>query len=54
MPAEAAGDLVALVVDGASVAGRGGWVVGAGRGRCEVWDVLGDGVAGANVGYADV
>lgn len=54
MPADAAGDLLALGGgDGAAVAGGGG-VVGAGRGGGQVRDVLGHGVLGADVGDANV
>lgn len=50
--ADTAGDLVALCASAGSAAGRG--VIGAGRGRGEVGDVLGDRMAGADVGDADV
>ena len=47
------GDLLSLVTGAPTVAGGGG-VVGTGRSGREVWDILGDGVLGANVGDANV
>lgn len=53
MAADAAGDLLALGAGTAAVVSTRG-IVGTGRGCGQMRDVFGDGMAGADVGDADV
>lgn len=52
--ADAAWNLLALCAHAATIAGGCGWVVGPWRGCGEVGDVLGDWVARADAGDADI